>query len=175
MLLIHHLLEHSRSINARHIVIFECRHKWHCTSGNHKMLSINVSHLACDDILDSHATAFKEIPHCSVQENTLMVVARQSLRDVETTHSTEFLLFLKEEELVCLHVELTADISVVVNDYITDTERVKLLAACKSGRTRPDNGDLCFVNLNLTLLLFLGIRKHIGLIVDWLYLLHAIN
>ena len=75
MLLVHHLLEHCGGVNAWHIVVLECRHERHCSSCDHKMLSVNITNLASNDILDSHATAFKQIPNCSIQKYTFMIVA----------------------------------------------------------------------------------------------------
>ncbi len=104
-----------------------------------------------------------------------MVVASQGLGDVEATHAAEFLLLLEKEELVCLHVELTTDVGVVVDDDVADAEGVELLAAGETCGTGTDDGDLGLVDLHLAGLLLLGLGKDGVLLVDAAHFLDAID
>ena len=104
-----------------------------------------------------------------------MVVASQRFGDVEATHAAEFLLFLEEEELVGLHVELTAYVGVVVDDDVTDAEGVELLTAGETCGTGTDDGDLGLIDLHLAGLRLFGFGKHIGFVVNGLDFLDAIN
>ena len=175
MLLIHHLLEHSSGVHAWKVVVFKCRHKRHCTCSDDKMFSVDICHLLCHYVLDSYAFAFEQVPNNIIQQYAFVVVASQSLRDVETTHATEFLLLLEKEELVCLHVKLTADTSVVVNHDIADAKFIKLFAASETCRTGTDDGDLCLVDLHLAWLQFFSLWKHVSLVVDRLHFLHSVD
>ena len=76
---------------------------------------------------------------------------------------------------MCLHVKLTTDISIVINDYIADSECVELFAASQTCRAGANNGDLGFIHLYLAWMLFLGIWKHVSLVVDRFHFLHSIN
>ena len=173
--MVHHLLEHGGGVYARYVVVLEGRHERHGTRGDHEMLGINVSYFASDDVLDGHTTAFQQIPNGGVQQDAFVVVAGKGFGDVETTHSAEFLLLLKEEKLVGLHVELTADVGVVIDHDIADAEGVELLAAGQSRRTSADDGNLGLVNFHLSGLLLLGFGKDVGFLVDAAHFLHAID
>ena len=115
MLLIHHLLEHSRRVHTGHIVVLKCRHKGHGTRGHYQMVSIDIANLLGDDILQGDAAAFEQVPHGIVEQDAVMAVACKGLGDVKTAHATKLLLLLKEEELVGLHIELTTLGSIVVH------------------------------------------------------------
>ena len=175
MLLVHHLLEHGGGINAWNVVVLEGRHERHGTCGDHEMLCIDVANLASDDVLDGHATAFKQVPNGVVQQDAFVVVACQGLGDVEATHAAEFLLFFEEEELVGLHVELTTDVGVVVHDDVADAEGVELLTAGETCGTGTDDGDLGLVDFHLAGLLLLGLGKDGVLLVDAAHFLDAID
>ena len=175
MLLVHHFLENGGGIHARNVVILKSRHEGYRTCGDYQMLGIYVAHLAVDDILDSYATTFEQIPNGVVQQDAFVVVASQRFGNIEAAHTAKLLLFLEEEELVSLHVELTTDIGVVVYHDIADAEGVELLATGEACRTCTDDGDLGLVDFHLTWLRLFGVRKHVGLVVDGLHFLHAVD
>ena len=104
-----------------------------------------------------------------------MVVTGQSLGDVEATHSAEFLLLLEEEELVGLHIELTANAGVVVDDDVADAEGIELLTAGETRRTRTNDGDLGLVDFHFAGLVFLRLGKDVGLVVDGAHFLDTID
>ena len=145
MFLIHHLLEHCGGVNTRHIVVFESRHERNCTRCHNKLLSINVGQFAADDVLYCQTAAFEDVPNGIVEQYAFVVFAGKGFGDVEATHATIFLLAFKEEELVGLHIELSADAGVVVDNDIVDAESVELFAASKSGRTGTHDGNGGFV------------------------------
>ena len=173
MLLVHHLLEHSCGIYSGKIVVFKGRHEWHRAGCHHKVVGIDVGHFAVLNILQSQPSALQQIPYGVVQQNPLVVVSCQRLCDVKTTHSAVFLLLFKEEELVGLHVELSADAAVVVNHQIVDAQLVQLFAAGKSRRTRADYGHACLVDGDLPLEVF----PEFGLVVlgYFAHLVHIVN
>ena len=174
VLLVHHLLEHSGSIDARHVVVLERRHEGNGSRCHHQILSIHVSHLARDDVLDGHAPTFQQVPHRIVQQDAFVVLADQRLGNVEATHATELLLLLEEEELMRLHIELTTYLAIVVNHDVVDAKGIQLLTAGKTGRTGTDDGHLRLVDLHLTRLL----RAHLGhchlAVAHQAHLLHAV-
>ena len=149
--LVHHLLEHGGGVNARHIVVLKGWHEGHGTRGYYEMFSVHIANFLCDDVLQGDALAFQEVPNGVVQEDAFVVVASQCLGDVEATHAAELLLLLEEEELVGLHVELTADVGVIVDDHIRDAELVEFLTAGQTCRTCADDGDGGLVDLHLAL------------------------
>ena len=179
MLLGHHLLEHGSRIYSRDIVVLERWHEGNGSRSHHQMVGIDVGHLVGDDILDGHPTAFEQVPHRIVEQDILVVVAGKGLGDVEASHPSEAFLLLEEEELVGLHVELTAYLAVVVDHDVVDAEGVQLLAAGKAGRTGTDDGHLRLVYLYLAFLLV----AHFGQLslmavdathfLDTVYLRHA--
>ena len=175
MLLVHHFLEHGGGVDAWHVVVLEGRHEGHGTRGDHEVLRVDVAYLAVFNVLDGHATAFKQVPNGVVQQDAFVVVASQGLGDVEATHAAEFLLLLEEEELVGLHVELSADAGVVVDHDVADAEGVELLAAGEACGTRTDDGHLGLIDLHLARLRFLGLGKHVGFVVDGAHFLDAID
>ena len=148
MFLIHHLLEHGGSIDARHVVVLEGGHKRHGASGHDEVVSINIGNLLRINILDGYAAAFEQVPHDAVEQYAAVVVAGKGLGDVETAHSAKLFLFFEEEELVGLHIELAADAGIAIHHYITDTKSIKLLTASQTGRTGTDDCNLGFVYLD---------------------------
>ena len=52
-----------------------------------------------------------------------MIVAGKSFSNIKTTHTTKFLLFLKEEELMSLHVKLPTLGGIIVHHNIRNTQR----------------------------------------------------
>ena len=173
VLLIHHLLEHSGGVNARHVIVLKHRHERHRTSGNHQMVGIDVAHFLSDDVLKCYATTFEQVPHGVVEQDAVMIVAGESLRDVKTAHATKLLLFLKEEELMCLHIELAALGGVVVNHNVGYSKCGELLAASQSRRTTANDGNRSFVNLSL--MGFTGFALGHVVLGNLANLLHAVN
>ena len=173
VLLVHHLLENSGSVNARNVVVFKGRHKRHGTRGHHKMLGIDIADFLCHNVLQCDALAFEQIPNGVVEQNAFVVVAGKGLGDVEAAHSTEFLLFFEEEKLVRLHIELSADVGVVIDDHVGNAEFAEFLAAGQSRRTRADDGDGGLVDFHLAL----RVLGRLGLVVfgDFAHFLHAID
>ena len=174
VLLVHHLLEHSGGINAWHVVVFKRRHEGNGSRCHHQILSIHVSHLARDDVLDGHAPTFQQVPHRIVQQDAFVVLAGQCLGDIEATHATELLLLLEEEELMRLHIELTTYLAIVVNHDVVDAKGIQLLAAGKTGRTGTDDGHLRLVDLHLTRLLRANLGHCHLAIAHQAHLLHAV-
>ena len=99
-------------------------------------------------VLNGYATAFEEVPHGGVEKDAIVVVASESLCDVEATHAAELFLAFEEEELVSLHVELATDTGVVVDDEIVDAEGVELFAAGEACGAGTDDGDLGLVDFD---------------------------
>ena len=77
-----------------------------------------------------------------------MIVAGKGFGDIETTHTTIFFLFLEEEKLVSLHIELSADTRIAVDDKVVNAESVQLLAAGKTRWTGADDGHLGLIDLH---------------------------
>ena len=170
---VHHLLDDGGGIDARQVVVLKYRHKRNRTSGHHQIFGIHVVDAAIFQILDGHAGTFEQIPNGGVEEDAAVVVAGQRLGDVETTHAAVQFLFLEEEELVGLHVELAAHALVVVDDDVADTLFVEHLAAGQSRRTGTDDDDLGLVNL-LGLLFRFGALREVVL-GNLLHLLHTVH
>ena len=80
-----------------------------------------------------------------------MGVAGKRLGNVEAAHAAEFLLFLEEEELVGLHLELAADGVVVVEHQVVDARLVELFADGQAGRSGADDCHGGTVDLFLVL------------------------
>ena len=104
-----------------------------------------------------------------------MALASQRLSNIKATHTAKLLLLLKEKELVGLHIELSANPSVVVNHDIIYAEGIQLLATCQASRTRTNDGHLCLIHLHLTRLLWAHIRYLAHTRFDVAHLLHAVH
>ena len=139
------------------------------------MIGIHISHLASDNILNSHTAAFKQIPHSVVQQNTLVVLARQRLSDIKSAHTAELLLLLKEEKLVGLHIELTTNPGIIVYHDIIYPKGIQLLAACQACRTRTDDSHLGLVHLHLSRFLIPHARQLAFAAVDATNLLNTVD
>ena len=180
MLLIHHLLEHGSGVDSRHVVVFEGWHEGHSTRGHHEILRINVGHLTSNEILHSNAWPFQDIPHCGVQQDAFLAVSCKSFSNIKASHAAIFFLLLKEKELVGLHIELSSDTWITVNDKVINTKGIQLLTTSKSGRACADDSHLGLVDLHrLGCLLRTGRRlkgdsRKIGFMSDGTYLTDAI-
>ena len=80
-----------------------------------------------------------------------------------------------------LHVELSADAGVAVDDKIVDAEGIQLLAAGQTRGAGTDNGHLGFVHLHRlrrllgTLRRLEGDARQVGLVGDGAHLAHAVH
>ena len=149
VLLVHHLLEHGCGVNTRHVIVLKHGHERHGTSSHYQMVGVDIAHLLGNDILQGDAATFEQVPHGVIEQDAVMVVAGECFGNVKTAHATELLLFLKEEELMGLHIELTTLGCVVVHHNVGDSQCSELLAACQTGRTATDDGYRSLINLGL--------------------------
>ena len=173
VLLVHHLLEDGCGIYARQVVIFKCRHEGDGSGGNHQKIGIHIGHFSVFHIFQRQASAFQQIPYGMVQQDAFAVLTGQRLCDVKTAHTAILLFLFKKEELVGLHVELTADAAVVVNHKVGDSKLVQLFTAGQTGRSCPDDGDRGLVNADFPL----RIIRAFGLVVfryfaHFVYIIH---
>ena len=156
---VHHLLDDCCGINTRKVVVFENWHKRNSTGSHYKMFGIDVEDASVAEILACYAFAFEQVPNCGVEEDVAVVVASKRFCDVETTHSAVNLLLLEEEELVRLHIELTANSFVVIDNYVGNAHFVEFLTASQTSRTSTDDYNLSLVNLACFVLRFDDLRE----------------
>src|SRR5574344_533437 len=111
---VHHPLNHGSSINSGDIIVFEGRHKRDCACGNNELLRIYIKLFIGSYVLYCKPFTFENIPYDTIQKDPFMGVAGKCLCNIESPHSAESLLLLKEEELVGLHKKLTSDVTVII-------------------------------------------------------------
>ena len=85
------------------------------------MVGFNVVYFIGFNIFYGNTLALKYVPYGAVEENTFGVFAGKRFGNIETTHTTKFLLLFKKEELVRLHIKLTSNGGVIVDYNIFNT------------------------------------------------------
>ena len=173
MLHIHHLLDDGSGVNTRKVIVFKNRSERHSAGSDHQIFSIHIEYLVGFQVLDRNPLAFEQIPNGGVEADAGMVVASQLLGDVETAHSAINLLFFKEEELVRLHVELTSDTLVIVDDDVGDALLVESFATGQTGGARANDGDLRLVNFQRFLFGFFRFGEIV--LGNFLHFFHTVN
>ena len=138
---VHHLLDYSRRINSRQIIILKGRHEGHRSCRHHQIIRIYKKYFFCADILYRNPFPFQNIPHRAIQVNTVQILPSQSLGNIKSPHPSETLLLFKEKELVGLHCKLPTRTVIVVNHDIVHTVFVEFFPHCQSCRSRADNNN----------------------------------
>jgi len=110
------------------------------------VVGLNKVDFIRSDIFNRNALVLENVPYGAVQKNTLGVIAGQGFGNLEASHSAKLLLLFKEEELVGLHVELSANCCVVINHNVLNTMLKQQLACRQAGRPGANDGHGGFIN-----------------------------
>ena len=150
MFLVHHLLEDRCGVDARDVIVFKRRHERNRTSGDNQMVGINIRNLLSIGVFDSYAASLEKVPDSGIEEDAIGVLSRKGSGNIEPTHTTKMFLFFEKEKLVGLHIELTANTRVVVDDEVVDAKGIQLFATGETCRASTNNGHFGLINIDRT-------------------------
>ena len=118
------------------------------------MVGINIRNLLSIGVFDSYAASLEKVPDSGIEKDAIGVLSRKGSGNIEPTHTTKMFLFFEKEKLVGLHIELTANTRVVVDDEVVDAKGIQLFATSETCRASTNNGHFGLINIELSLLIY---------------------